>query len=168
MTAGANGAGRTTLAFTEIMMQSAQAYQQSDPATYNAIVKLGLKGQEMAKMMQHCEAGACNTASLEHLQNEFHDIYYNEIRMTNLYRQIKTEDFKLIANLTNQSEALASDVITIKQGTYAPDLYHAFISDADGEITRYPVGQSILNASSTVHGNSTTTKQCGLAMACPK
>lgn len=166
LTAGANGVSQTTLAFSELIAQSAQTYQQSDPEVYNAVVKLGLKGQELARTMKTCEGETCDLSALDHAIEAFHDIYINEIYYADLYKQMTAEDFKLIANLTNQSEALADDLKVIKVDTYNPNAYHPFVMGSDGDITDYPVGQSLVDSSTTVNKNSTTTEQCGRNMAC--
>lgn len=166
VTAGANGVSETTLAFAELITQSAQTYQQSDPEVYNAIVKLGLQGQELARTMKTCEADACDLNALEHEIGAFHDIYMNDIYYVDLEKQMTAEDFKLIANLTNQSEALAEDLQAIKSDTYNPNAYHPYVSGSDGDITDYPVGQSLIGSSATVNTNSFTTEQCGRNLAC--
>jgi len=168
MTVGANGASQTALAFTQLIMQTAQPYQKSEPAAYNAIVALGLKGQGMAQVMKTCEVRTCDPNKIS---NAIADVTEAYNAAYDLQKQLKPSDVELIANLTNESTALADDLTAVLKNAYDPSVYHTSLQGSDGTLTNYPIGQAVIDSSltsssNTVNNNSTVTKQCGLTMAC--
>jgi hypothetical protein len=105
---GSNGTSTKILANMNKMGELAVQYQESNPEAYNAIIKLGEKGKELAQAIKACEQG-CSQTAIDNLRHQFESIWSGEVHGSGVYEQLSKQDQNLLLSLTNESGQLVAD-----------------------------------------------------------
>jgi hypothetical protein len=152
-TVGSLGSGELVLAYMQRLEQMAAPYAQSDPATYNALIALGLKGKEMADAVEacndNCKSGGTNPTQRKEVENlvyQFMDVWQTQVHDSNLYQSLSSGDQTLLQAITVQSAGLAAANSSL---SYTP-------ADLPTVSAMTPIDSSLI-----IQDNSDTTIRCG-------
>ncbi len=156
---GSNGSSGKVYANSQKIFQIAQKYKDTDPATYNLIMKLGQQGQTVGTSMmgmansQFGQSNAINEFSggtrvaqasqaaedasknFNSQSNNYRDVWGFEVKTSPEYAAMSPEDQQTIYNLAEESVAAMQN--------YTP-------TETDAS-----------NLASTVHDNGKKTEACG-------
>lgn len=178
---GSLGGNETVYANADATLDFAAKFQSTDPAVYNVLVKLGMKGKEMAQAI-----ASGDTMKTSFTWDKFTDIWIFEVYESGIYNQLSPADQKYILSLTNQSQVLAANYVGgVSMGATAgldavgggsTNTSTSTITTANGTSTTTTnsniqpgTTSSTVNPADTasqIDGNSTETINCGVNEGC--
>jgi hypothetical protein len=159
-TAGSLGSSELVQAYMSKLQQIASNYTQSDPATYNALIQLGLKGKEMATAIAACDNQCTDTGTnqtqrttVESLTSSFLNTWNWDVYNSGIYNKLSPTDQSLIQAITQQSASIGAATVP---GNSWPN--YSGLSDIGPN--------TAIDPAQVVNTNSDTTIRCGTNGTC--